>query len=47
MTAALAQAGINLRGLSAAVVGKEEFVAYFALDKPSDSSKAARILKGI
>jgi hypothetical protein len=46
MTAALAQAGINLRGLSAAVVGKE-FVAYFAFDKPSDGSKAARILKGI
>ena len=44
MTVALAQAGINLRGLSAAVVGKE-FVAYFAFDKPSDGSKAARILK--
>ena len=46
MTAALAEAGINLRGLSAAVVGKE-FVAYFAFDKPSDSAKAARILKKI
>ena len=46
MTAALAGAGINLRGLSAAVVGKE-FVAYFAFDKPSDSAKAARILKKV
>jgi len=46
MTTALAGAGINLRGLSAAVVGKE-FVAYFAFDKPSDSAKAARILKKI
>ena len=46
MTAALAEAGINLRGLSGAVVGKE-FVAYFAFDKPSDSAKAARILKAI
>ena len=46
MTAALAEAAINLRGLSAAVVGKE-FVAYFAFDKPSDSAKAARILKKI
>jgi hypothetical protein len=46
MTDALAQAGINLRGLSAAVVGKE-FVAYFAFDKLSDSAKAAGILKKI
>ena len=46
MAAALGQAGINLRGLSAAAVGKE-FVAYFAFDKPSDSAKAARILKKI
>jgi len=46
MTAALAEAAINLRGLSAAVVGKE-FVAYFAFDKPSDSAKAARILKKV
>jgi hypothetical protein len=43
MTAALAKAGINLRGLSAAVVGKE-FVAHLAFDKPSDGDKAARIL---
>lgn len=46
MTAALAQAGINLRGLSAAVAGKE-FVAYFAFDALSDSAKAARIFKKI
>jgi ACT domain-containing protein len=46
MAAALGQAGINLRGLSAAAVGKE-FVAYFAFDKLSDSAKAARILRKI
>ena len=46
MTASLAEAGINVRGLSGAVVGKE-FVAYFAFDKPSDSAKAARILRKI
>ncbi len=46
MTSALAKAGINLRGLSAAVVG-QAFVAYFAFDKLSDSAKAARILKKI
>ena len=46
MAAALGRAGINLRGLSAAVLGKE-FVAYFAFDKLSDSAKAARVLKKI
>ena len=46
MTSALSKAGINLRGLSAAVVGTE-FVAYFAFDKLSDSGKAARILKKV
>jgi hypothetical protein len=46
MAAALGQAGISVRGLSAAVVGKE-FVAYFAFDKLSDSARAARVLKKI
>ena len=46
MAAALGRAGINLRGLSAAALGKE-FVAYFAFDKLPDSAKAARILKKV
>jgi hypothetical protein len=46
MAAALGQAGINVRGLSAAALGKE-FVAYFAFDKLPDSAKAARMLKKI
>lgn len=45
-TAALARAGINLRGLSGAVIGKE-FVLYFAFDKLSDRSRAAKVLKAL
>jgi hypothetical protein len=44
VTAALAAAGINLRGLSAAAVGKR-FVAYLALDSAEDAAKAMRTLK--
>ena len=43
---ALADAGINLRGLSAAAVGKK-FVCYLALDKATDATKAARVLKKV
>ncbi len=44
MTEALAIEGINLRGLSAAVIGKR-FVTYLALDSEADAVKAARVLK--
>jgi len=43
VTAALAEAGINLRGLSGAVIGKR-FVLHIALDKAKDAA-AARILR--
>jgi hypothetical protein len=41
---ALAGAGINLRGLSAAALGRR-FVAYLALDTAEGASKAASILR--
>ena len=44
MTRALASAGINLRGLSAAAMGKN-FVAYFAFDSAADADRAADVLK--
>jgi hypothetical protein len=44
MTTALAEAGINLRGLSAAAVGKR-YVAHLALDTAQDAAKAAAVLK--
>lgn len=44
MAQALAQAGINLRGLSAAAIGAR-CVVYLALDSAPDASKAARVLK--
>ena len=44
IASALAGAGINLRGVSAAAIGKRS-VQYFALDADSDAGKAIRILK--
>jgi hypothetical protein len=44
MTRTLAGAGINLRGLSAAAVGRK-FVAYFAFDSAADAAKAAGVLR--
>jgi len=44
LTQALADKGINLRGLSAAVVGKR-FVAHLAMDRSADAGKAIRVLK--
>ncbi|MBN1854934.1 MAG: ACT domain-containing protein [Pirellulales bacterium] len=44
MTQLLAQAGINLRGLSAAAIGKR-CMMYLALDSSADATKAARLLK--
>jgi len=44
LTAALAAKGVNLRGLSAAVIGRR-FVMHLALDKAADATKAVRTLK--
>jgi hypothetical protein len=44
MTQALGEQGINLRGLSAAALGRK-FVAYLALDTAEDAKKAMGILK--
>lgn len=44
ITRALADAKINLRGLSAAAVGKQ-CVVYFAFDTAAAANKAAKILK--
>ena len=46
ITRALADAGINMRGLSAAALNRRS-VVYFAFDTRSDANKAARILKKI
>ena len=43
---ALADGGLNLRGLSAAAIGKK-FVCHIALDTEADAVKAARILKSL
>jgi hypothetical protein len=44
ITRALADAGINLRGLSAAAL-KRSHVTYFAFDRAQDAQRAAPILK--
>src|SRR5258705_4242677 len=44
ISTAIADAGINLRGVSAAVIGKK-FVAYFGFDSAADATKATRALK--
>jgi len=44
ITAALAQAGINLRGLSAAAIGNR-MVCHLALDTSADATKAMDTLK--
>ena len=46
LTRKLADAGINLRGLSAAVVGRR-FILYLAFDCSADAAKAVRLLKRI
>lgn len=45
MTCQLAEAGINMRGLSAAVIGRK-CVMFLAFDSAADANKAARLLKG-
>lgn len=44
MTKALAEAGINLRGISAAALGRRG-VSYFAFDSAADADNAVRVLK--
>jgi hypothetical protein len=44
LTQALAEAGINLRGLSAAAVGKR-YVSHLALDTAADAAKTIAVLK--
>jgi hypothetical protein len=44
MTGAIADSGINLRGLSAAVLGSR-FVAYMAFDGAEDADRAAKAIK--
>ncbi len=44
ITNAVAQAGINMRGLSAAAMNRQCLV-YFAFDSASDANKAARVLR--
>lgn len=43
---ALADAGLNLRGVSAAAIGSK-FVAYIALDTTADAAKAVRVLRAL
>lgn len=43
ITAALAEAGINLRGFSAAAIGKN-FIAYVAVDTTAAAAKAMKII---
>jgi hypothetical protein len=44
LTQALAEAGINLRGLSAAAIGNR-YVTHLALDTAKDAAKATAVLK--
>jgi len=44
MTRALGEAGINMRGVSAAALARRS-VTYFAFDNAADAKQAARILK--
>ena len=44
LTQAMADEGINLRGLSASVIGRK-FVLWVALDSSADAAKALRVLK--
>jgi len=43
---ALANGGLNLRGVSAAAI-PPKFVAYIALDTPEDAAKAVRLLRSM
>ena len=43
---AIADAGLNLRGLSAAAIGKQ-FVCHVAVDSEATATKVVRILRGL
>ena len=46
ITAAMAAAGVSLRGISAAAIG-DRCVCYLAFDSPDDSAKAEEALKAL
>jgi predicted amino acid-binding ACT domain protein len=46
MTEALAAAGINLRGVTTAVIGRN-FVTYVGLDNPADADRAMTTLRSV
>jgi len=46
ITQALADAGLNLRGMSAAAIGKK-FVCHVAVDSEADAAKLTRLLRGL
>ncbi len=46
ITAAIAEAGVNVRGISMAVIGRN-FVAYLGMDNPADANKAAKALRSL
>jgi len=46
IAAALSGAGLNLRGFSAAAIGKR-FVSHIALDTAADAARAARLIKAL
>ena len=46
MMQALADAGLNLRGVSAAAIGTK-FIGYIALDNQTDAAKAVRLLRAL
>jgi hypothetical protein len=46
ITLALADKGLNVRGLSAAAIGNK-FLAHIALDTAADATNAARIIKAL
>jgi predicted amino acid-binding ACT domain protein len=46
LSRAIADAGVNVRGVSAMVIGNR-FVAYVGLDSPDDLARATRALKSV
>ena len=46
VASALAEQGLNMRGFSAAAIGKK-FICYIALDKEAEAVKAARVLRDL
>ena len=46
LTRAVQRAGVNMRGLSAAVLGGQ-FVAYFGFDSQSDADRAAEAMRSV